>query len=165
MSWQASRTVGIAVPAPHSTTTSGAPASEASQDFNFCCWVSAWDEFQPQSPNMRILGLAMAPQRAHRPVDLVNLVRGKPGFLKVPIHIRGVDESTSAHAAHPATENGESLVRFGFAVEHQAVPIETPGQFGVAGKPAWVRQRHEIKPEPGIGGIGLPETAAPPEVG
>ena len=44
-------------------------------------------------------------------------------------------------------QNGESLVRLGFAVEHQPVPIETPGQLGVAGKPERVRQRHEIQPE------------------
>ena len=53
----------------------------------------------------------------------------------------------------------------GFAVEHQAVPIEAPGQFRVFGKPARVRQRYEIQPELGVRRIGFPEAAAAPEVG
>ena len=44
-----------------STTTYGAPSIAASQDFSRRCWISTWDESEPQSPNMRIFGRAIAP--------------------------------------------------------------------------------------------------------
>src|SRR5579884_308313 len=84
-------------------------------------------------------------------------LRAETGALKMAVHIGGEDESAVLQALAPGAEDLKTRVRAGGAVEIQTMPVETPCQRRILGKPPRVGQTGKIEAQGTVGRIGLPE--------
>jgi len=86
-------------------------------------------------------------------------------FLEMAVNIGGEHEVSSLFLPGQRQQQGEAFMRFGPAVEVKAMPVKSPGQFGIFFEPAWIGHPGEGYSQFGDGGVCFPEAGFPPEVG
>src|SRR5215213_9123747 len=94
-----------------------------------------------------------------------NSVIVKPGFLKLPIHIRGENEAAMDLARGDIQQLPKTRVRNGAAVQIQPMTVESPRQFGRSLEPVRMGHLLEAHAEFGQRRISLPETIGAAKVG
>ena len=110
-----------------------------------------------RSPDLAAAGLG-ALEMADRSVAFDHPFAIEPGELEVAIDIRGENETAIFEPIRPPAENFETRVRRGRPVEPESMPIESPGELGIAGEPARVGHVDEGHTEPFERRVCLPES-------
>ncbi len=98
------------------------------------------------------------------PMDFRDLILGKPGALKMPVHVRGEDEGAAFHSGAPLAKNLKAGVRGCGAVKIEPVPIKSPGQSRVLDEPPRSRQFRKLQAEAPIGRVSPPEAFRSAEI-
>ena len=99
----------------------------------------------------------------NRTVAFINLIRIEACFLKMSVHIAGVNE-VIAQTLAPLQKNFKSRMWCDATVEIQTMTVEAPCLSRVAMEPLWIREVDKRKFLLSVERIGIPETFCSPKV-
>lgn len=88
----------------------------------------------------------------------------KSRFLKLGIHIGGVNETTVLLAVSPFFEDGKAFMGLGGPVQIPTVPVETPSELDVLSEPLRIGHIYEGATQMAIGWVGFPKPLVAPKI-